>query len=419
MAGLLRRSLATTAPAQGECPGTDLLAAYYERSLGSDEMSHCEAHISRCSRCREELAMMARTEPDPKGVTSYVWLWNWRFVTSAAAALLILTIWGVRRSALIPAGSQPPDEPLVAMSRPDSQPGARAESGTEQNSPPQSPQFPALSRAPQSGVARNSRSQGEIEKFSPRLQATQPAEPNITQERSPQDLPAVGSDTDQLKIRQEAQVADQDSVLAKRKALDEKSASASEPALSASGTMGGAAAVPSSSAKTEGGVTAGNLASRADVVTRARPPETKQTPAVSAAGGFGAANDVMLTQPAEQRSAQTIIRTPDPKVLWRIAGGGFVERTENGGSTWHGQLPESNAHLTAGVAPTTRVLWVVGENGLILLTKDATHWKKIPPPIPANFVSVEAKTSSSAIVTSADGRRFSTSDRGKKWVPAP
>jgi hypothetical protein len=65
MAGLLRRSLATTAPAQGECPGSDLLAAYYERSLGSDEMSHCEDHVSHCATCREQLAAMARAEALP------------------------------------------------------------------------------------------------------------------------------------------------------------------------------------------------------------------------------------------------------------------------------------------------------------------------------------------------------------------
>jgi photosystem II stability/assembly factor-like uncharacterized protein len=134
---------------------------------------------------------------------------------------------------------------------------------------------------------------------------------------------------------------------------------------------------------------------------------------------FGAANERALAQSAELQSAQTIIRTPNPKVLWRIAGGGFVERSEDTGATWHGQLPESSAHLTAGAAPTTKALWLVGENGVILFTKDAAHWKKIPPPIPADFASVDAKSASSATVTATDGQKFSTSDSGKKWVPAP
>ncbi len=121
---------------------------------------------------------------------------------------------------------------------------------------------------------------------------------------------------------------------------------------------------------------------------------------------------------AEQRSAETIIATPDPKVLWRIAGGGFVERSEDMGATWNGQLPLPNAQLTAGAAPTAKTCWLVGEGGTILLTKDGTHWSKIPPPVPANFVSVSSKSASSATVTAADGQKFSTSDGGKKWTPS-
>jgi photosystem II stability/assembly factor-like uncharacterized protein len=133
---------------------------------------------------------------------------------------------------------------------------------------------------------------------------------------------------------------------------------------------------------------------------------------------LGVANESSIMQSRELRSAQTIIRTPDPKVLWRIAGGGFVERSVNGGATWHGQNPQSDAHFTAGAAPTTKALWLVGGNGMIMLTKDTSHWKKIPPPIPADFVSVDAKSASSATVTTTDCQRFSTTTSGKKWVPA-
>jgi hypothetical protein len=125
-----------------------------------------------------------------------------------------------------------------------------------------------------------------------------------------------------------------------------------------------------------------------------------------------------LAQATEQRSGSTIIPTPDPKILWRIAGGNFVERTENGGATWRGQVADPDAQLTAGSAPTNKTCWLVGKAGVIVVTKDATHWKKLPPPVPADFIRVEAKNSSSAIVTAADGQKFSTQNEGKKWVPA-
>ncbi len=62
MAGLLQRTLRADAGSQDPCPGPDVLAAYYERSLAPDEMPVCELHISRCARCRAQLSLMARTE---------------------------------------------------------------------------------------------------------------------------------------------------------------------------------------------------------------------------------------------------------------------------------------------------------------------------------------------------------------------
>ena len=62
MSGLLRQSLQADKATQGECLSPDILAAYYERSLASDEMSRCEDHVSRCFGCREQLAALARTD---------------------------------------------------------------------------------------------------------------------------------------------------------------------------------------------------------------------------------------------------------------------------------------------------------------------------------------------------------------------
>jgi hypothetical protein len=123
-------------------------------------------------------------------------------------------------------------------------------------------------------------------------------------------------------------------------------------------------------------------------------------------------------QNSGQRSQEILIGTPEPKVLWRIAGAGFVERTTDGGATWHGQLPDPDLQFTAGSSPGTKVCWLVGRSGAIVLTKDATKWKKIPPPVPADFTAVTAKNASDATVTTADGQKFSTSDGGKKWKPA-
>ena len=60
MDGLLRRSLARDSAAAGDCPDAGLLAAYFDQALGADEAAGYELHFSTCTRCREQLAAMAR-----------------------------------------------------------------------------------------------------------------------------------------------------------------------------------------------------------------------------------------------------------------------------------------------------------------------------------------------------------------------
>jgi hypothetical protein len=56
---------------------------------------------------------------------------------------------------------------------------------------------------------------------------------------------------------------------------------------------------------------------------------------------------------------------------------------------------------------------------MILLTTGGRKWKAINPPADADFVGVAATDAFSATVTTSDNRRFTTSDGGKHWNPAP
>ena len=49
MDGLLRRSLARDSAAAGDCPDAELLAAYFDQSLGADEAAGYELHFSTCA----------------------------------------------------------------------------------------------------------------------------------------------------------------------------------------------------------------------------------------------------------------------------------------------------------------------------------------------------------------------------------
>lgn len=117
----------------------------------------------------------------------------------------------------------------------------------------------------------------------------------------------------------------------------------------------------------------------------------------------------------ESRARGTVIATPDSSVKYRLAGGGFVERTTDGGATWNGQLVSQNARLIAGSAPSVKVCWIVGRDAAITLTKNGADWERVAPPVQADFVAVVAKNDNTAMVTTADGKKYATTDRGKKW----
>jgi photosystem II stability/assembly factor-like uncharacterized protein len=144
-------------------------------------------------------------------------------------------------------------------------------------------------------------------------------------------------------------------------------------------------------------------------------PQTPQAPQAPQAPR----SQPMQIDMIESRARGTVIPTPDPSVQYRLAGGGFVERTTDGGTTWNGQLVSQNARLIAGSAPSSKVCWIVGRDAAITLTKNGTDWERINPPAQADFVAVAAKNDNTATVTTVDGKKYSTTDRGKKWKLIP
>jgi photosystem II stability/assembly factor-like uncharacterized protein len=117
----------------------------------------------------------------------------------------------------------------------------------------------------------------------------------------------------------------------------------------------------------------------------------------------------------ESRARGTVIPTPDSSVKYRLAGGGFVERTTDGGATWNGQMVSPNARLIAGSAPSAKVCWIVGRDAAITLTKNGTDWQQVDPPVVTDFVAVTARNDNTATVTTLAGKKYITTDRGKKW----
>jgi hypothetical protein len=428
MDGLFRSGLIHMSAADQSCPGTEVVAGYYEHSLDAKEAADFESHLSRCGRCREQVAMMVRADEAPASpARQSFWLWDWRLLSPAIAALLILTIWSFRHSPLSAVNHQQADQPLVAMSRSPQNVPSNAPVPEPPATPPNGTQTILI--GPQTTQQSSPKAKSEMQNQAPKIDDNQLQTPQSANSSPPlngrnlKDLqpsapPPIAKN--QTTEKQNAKPRDEVAAL-KKNAQNE---AAPSPSAIAPRAISGVRASESPAVLADRQSAAPDVTTDQAAKAQSAAPARKAEPelktfatANAVAGAVAGPGASAAAQTPAQHSGSTIIQTPDPKILWRVAGGNFVERTENGGSSWQGQAADPDAQLTAGSAPSTKTCWLVGKAGMILVTKDAQHWKKLPPPVPADFVAVEAKNNSAATVTAADGQKFSTENEGKKWVP--
>jgi Photosynthesis system II assembly factor YCF48 len=356
------------------CPGPDILAAYFERSLDVQESARYELHLSQCARCREQLAVLSRAsltapgDAPPQQSSYWGWLWDWRRLAPVVAGLIVVAVWMARRP-ISRHASEPPQ--LVAMSQAPNPPTASSE----------------LRATP--GAAAGA--------------------PHLTSDlgnKEKQAAKSPGGQADALGRKKNQQTAGDvglEATLA-RSAVSGQAAAPPAPAPSESSTVQANA----------GQMTVSSGAGAA--VLEPPPVETKNRQPSAAARAM---TQTLALQAVDRRSVTELIATPDPKVLWRIAQGGLIELSQDGGISWQEQLVDVNAQLTTGSAPSQKVCWLVGRGGVIVRTNNAKDWERISTPVSADFVAITAQGASTATVSTADGRRFTTNDGGVHWVQAP
>ena len=132
--------------------------------------------------------------------------------------------------------------------------------------------------------------------------------------------------------------------------------------------------------------------------------------AAAVAGGTAPA-----MQKRMQQAAPIEVVSPDQTRRWRVAADQSVQRTEDGGRTWLQSRSPQGDTITAGDAPSPLVCWLVGRNGLVLLTTDGSRFTRIAFPAQADLTGVTAINARTATVVTADGRTFRTDDGGATW----
>jgi hypothetical protein len=145
-------------------------------------------------------------------------------------------------------------------------------------------------------------------------------------------------------------------------------------------------------------------------------PRAEPTVTVTAESPLAQKFDAVAAQRmAKVAASPVLIASPDPNIRWRIVPGGEVARTIDGGGTWQAQSTGASVALTAGAAPAPTVCWLVGPGGTIVVSTDGRTWQRVTFPEMLDLIAVRAVDASSATVTGADGRTFSTIDGGKSW----
>ena len=474
MAGLLRRSLAQDAGAGEDCPEPEILAAYFDHAFDAQEAARYDLHFSRCAVCREQLAAMARAGgndgAERKAAAAWGWLAGPRWLVPAAAALVVLLVIGgiaLRMSKPVAPANE------IAMSRPDavaspsSEPSAKS---TPQAAPPAArenrPGRPAApSPSDEASAAIELREPQASRVRGPASAAGAKAGVSHANTASRRDqLSVVGAADANPPVGQAAAVqpapvmAQQNASRMVRGAMRAGNArpAAAAPVNSADQTATSAAPAPvpaepaDKKVDTQSVESDLNAAVEAEEAKEASAAKTKLPAAgpsqavsaknLTASQAMGTLKELLATPDVVRITTPVLARetmeralaiiqqaqissnlmnlqipTPDPKVLWMIAGPGAIERSENGGAGWKTEYLDTRALIVAGAAPTDKICWLVGANGTILRTTNGAHWKTIRPPAETDFVRVEATDALNATVMAMDGRKFSTADGGKTW----
>jgi hypothetical protein len=359
---LLREMHADRGSADGPCVGPEELAAWLDGGLAVAEAARIEAHLSSCPACQSLLGACAAAEPVSARGSS----WVRAAVPFAAAAVLLVGVWlaGTRR------GDTPVAENAESQM-------ARLEDDRVAAPPPRAPQT-----SPQPAPPSLRRAEGRTQAN----EATAPA----TQART-------------LAERRDAERPEQPVVQPPAAPLPQvESQQAAAPAPTPAPTAD--AAGRSELARQPG-------LARAPAETAA-PTQQRNRSALAAAAR---AESAPLAKADEARLA---FASPDGATRWRIVGQA-LEASADGGTTWlpaAGSTPTEVADVTGGASPARGVAWLIGRNGLVLITADGRTFSRATAPVAAALTGVQAVDRTSAEVRAADGRSWRTADGGRSWV---
>ena len=340
------------------CPDPNILAAYAERALSADERAGWETHFADCGRCQAQLAGLARALDQTE-----------RDVLAEARRSAAAPAWRWDWRWMAPLATAA----VVMVAVWVIEPGSLGERGTT----------PAVQMEVAEMAEKALSDRDRVEGLRARREAAAEALTAVT-ESTPGE---PGAEADAPTPPAAARLGQRQDALARNAAGDEMARLPRQE-------QAAALASPTAPAPADR-----QLRDEADPSTAER----------------------RLAESADDRleasAATVLIQTPSPSVQWRLAPSGLVERTTDAGASWEAQAVAPGLEPLAGSAPSGSVCWIVGRAGAIFRTTDGQAWERVTAPETVDFVAIDATDSSRAVVTSAGGTSYATSDGGRTWTP--
>jgi hypothetical protein len=147
-----------------------------------------------------------------------------------------------------------------------------------------------------------------------------------------------------------------------------------------------------------------------------------QSVEVSAAPQSAVSGRAMLRAAALQNPH--VFWAPNGKQSWRIGKAGSLEYSKDKGVNWTQQISGVYTDLLAGSAPSAKVCWIVGASGTILRTTDGgVHWSKLDSPVTNDLTGIRATDTMHAQIWFVPDpqtgliKSFQTADGGVTWSP--
>jgi len=408
-------------------PDANLLSAFAEASLSTQERARVSEHLARCSECREVVFLAtsgvgtSAAAATPEG---YAWFRAASF--RVARRSISMPRWALAAACVLVVGSAV----LLRYPRHAAKLVGRSDFGSAvavQTVPPESPAISASKLPVPSEIQRENKNSRSVW---PQLRKEQVAQgesaaPTLAMKKAPPMIAefSKGRQTELLvpKSSEMVKVLPDEKTAATNGAPNQDEISAGPPAPVVGGVIGGIPPAPNRA-----------------VMPRAapKPPNNAAGAAPENVPQSGSANERTAAQAAPQVSETVTVEAESPRAesdmatvgakarilnvpRWSLSSDGHLLHSFDRGQTWQ-QVPVAVATFRA-VSSLGSEVWVGGNGGALYHSSDAgMHWRQVKPvaantPLTSDIVRLDFTDAQHGELSTASHQTWVTGDGGHTW----